>query len=132
MGSSAGIGRNRTEARASLQAVIPVRQTSRHSRSKLTMHPGEIVVIFGITSSGPYLEGRAAIESACLQPHHYRVLFAGEKTSRVRFVHPDWQTDPERCLRLLRVFWQASTAPSVIEEFFPADLNQTGGIAWRS
>jgi hypothetical protein len=83
---------------------------------------GDTVTVFALDLAGrPFIEGCALIEAACAQPHLYRVRFLGEKTIRTRFVHPDWQDEPERCLTLLRQFWQAGASPPSFDEFFPDD-----------
>ncbi|HVA79765.1 MAG TPA: hypothetical protein VNF29_02450 [Candidatus Binataceae bacterium] len=82
---------------------------------------GTVVTIFRIGSAGPFIEGHGVIVKACSQAFFFRVQFDSKKGSRVRFVHPDWQQDPERSLALLRTFWEASLAPPSFDEFFPAD-----------
>lgn len=84
------------------------------------LRKGAVVSVYRVDpGTGPFIEGRGVIEGACRRPHHFYVRLNGEKVCRVRFVHPDWQQNPERCLALLRAFWEASLAPPVIDEFFP-------------
>ena len=71
---------------------------------------GAVVTIFGLGPKGPF-EGRGVIRGACRRPNYFRVIFAGENVCRIRLVLPDWQEDPDRCLRMLVAFWQASAAP---------------------
>jgi hypothetical protein len=83
---------------------------------------GDAVTIFAITPSGrPFIEGRALVEARCTRRNHFRVRFCGESVSRIRFVPPDWQAEPERSLALLIEFWESSAAPSRYEDFFPDD-----------
>jgi hypothetical protein len=85
------------------------------------LRKGDVVTVFGIGSSGPYIEGRAVVRGAGRRLQFFRVVFASERVIRTRFVHPDWQEDPERSLRLLIAFWEASVAPPEIDEFFPTN-----------
>lgn len=83
---------------------------------------GNIVTVFAVGPAGPYIEGRAVTKSECAQPHVYRVCFLGETTTRTRFIHPDWQAEPERGLALLLQLWRTNTSPPSFEDFFPDDL----------
>lgn len=92
------------------------------------LQKGTVVSVYRVDlRTGPFIEGRGVIEGACRRPHYFYVRFDGEKICRVRFVHPDWQQNPERCLELLQAFWAASLAPPVIDEFFPT-LSPEGGV----
>jgi hypothetical protein len=78
---------------------------------------GDIVAVFGCRpQTGPFLEGWAYVGACCPVPHLYRVRFYGERVVRVRFVHPDWQSDVERSLALLIEFWRASEP--AVEDFY--------------
>jgi hypothetical protein len=91
-------------------------------RCKNALHPmkvGDPVAVFALNPFGePYLEGWAFIRANCIQPHHYRIRFYGERVVRTRFVNPDWQQEPRRSYALLRDFWRASNE-SYLDEFFP-------------
>ena len=79
----------------------------------------QTVSIIRLGASGqPFCEGRAYIDALTDRPHHYRVRFRGERIIQTRFVHPDWQQDPARSLRLLTEFWHANSLPS-FDDFFP-------------
>jgi hypothetical protein len=83
---------------------------------------GDPVVVFALSASGrPFIEGRAQVEARCTRRNHFRVRFCGESVSRTRFIHPDWQAEPERSLALLIEFWESSAEPSPFEDFFPDD-----------
>jgi hypothetical protein len=83
---------------------------------------GRVVTVFGVTASGQlFIEGRARIEAACAAPHYYRVRFEGERVSRIRFVHPDWQRDPHDALELMNSFLCANDAAPSFDDFFPDD-----------
>ena len=91
------------------------------ARAESGITHGDTITVFALGPAGPYVEGRARVVAACGQAHCYRVRFFGEKTIRTRFIHPDWQNEPERCLALLRQFWLASTFHTSTDEFFPDD-----------
>jgi hypothetical protein len=90
-------------------------------------HPlgfGDEVSVLALDTSGrPFLEGRATIIRQCAQPHLYHVTFAGERSTRIRFVNPDWQARPDRSVALLIEFFHANriTNPSV-DDFFPEEF----------
>jgi hypothetical protein len=84
---------------------------------------GDVVVVFTLGFSGPFVEGTGIIESFCLGRDHYRIKFADDPTSRTRFIHPDWQSDPKRALELLRRFWRSSTSLPSFDDFFPDDID---------
>jgi hypothetical protein len=92
------------------------------------LRKGDVVSLYRIdpTSFAPFIEGRGVIEGPYRWPHYFYVRLDGEKVCRVRFVHPDWQENPERCLALLRAFWEANLAPPAIDEFFPASASKRG------
>jgi len=84
------------------------------------LRQGAVVSVYRIDprTGALFIEGRGVIERRCRRPHFFYVRFDGEKVCRIRFVLP-WQYDPERCLALLRAFWEASCAPPSVDEFFP-------------
>ncbi|HEX3885367.1 MAG TPA: hypothetical protein VHW66_22125 [Stellaceae bacterium] len=91
------------------------------------LRKGSAISVYRVNPrTGPFIEGRGVIERACRRLHYFYVRFDGEKVCRVRFVHPDWQQDPDRCLALLRAFWKASLEPPVIGEFFPSSTPKGG------
>ena len=92
-----------------------------------SLRKGAVVNVYRLDPrTGPYMEARGVIQGACRRPHFFYVRFFGERVSRVRFVHPDWRQDPERCLTLLRSFWEASREPPAIDEFFPTPTHRGG------
>jgi hypothetical protein len=91
-------------------------------------HPlriGDTVAVLALDGSGHvWLEGQASIITPCAQPHVYRVRFQNEKRDLVRFVNPDWQSDPERSLELLREFFRSNQdANPSVTDFFPDDID---------
>ena len=90
-------------------------------RAARRFRKGAVVTIIRIGPAGPLIEGHGVVQEACPQAFFFRVRLDGEKVCRVRFVHPDFQQNPERSLALLRAFWEASLAPPAFDEFFPAD-----------
>lgn len=87
------------------------------------LNVGDEVSVFTLEGSGrPILEGHAVIIARSDQPHLYYVRFRDEKRSRLRFVNPDWQVQPERSFALLHAFWRSSRAADPqIDDFFPSD-----------
>jgi hypothetical protein len=85
-------------------------------------HPiraGETVTVIRLPhSAAPFVEGRAVVMGAAAERHRYRVQFHGDPAVRQRVVHPDYQGDPERLLRILLDLWRASNVPDH-SEFFP-------------
>ena len=94
------------------------------------LHPipvASTVAVLGFAHSGcPFYEGQATIIRRTHLPHRYFVVFDGESQTRVRFVHPEYQADPEAYLRWLTEFWLASREPD-ITDFFPDQTMQQGG-----
>ncbi len=81
---------------------------------------GATVAVFALGASGPYMEGTGTVVSSDAGPNRYHIRFAGEATTKLRFVNPDWQVDPERSLALLREFWRFSHRDDpLVEDFFP-------------
>ncbi|MDR3471226.1 MAG: hypothetical protein P4M09_06010 [Devosia sp.] len=91
------------------------------------LHPipiGNIVAVLAFRGSGqPYFEGRAVIQRPAPGTHRYLVRFAGDPAGVVheRFVHPEYQQDPEGYLAWMIEFWLAC-APPAIADFFPDEI----------
>ncbi len=81
---------------------------------------GARVAVFRLLPA-PAIEGWASIVGPALGEHCFLVRFAGDPIVHKRFIHPDWQTDPERALRLLQQFWRAEMRPAVAD-FYPEDF----------
>jgi hypothetical protein len=85
-------------------------------------HPipaGELVTVIRVQpASAISIEGRAVIKGPARTPNSYHVQFLGDPVVRERIVHPDYQSDPERFLQILRDLWRANDAPD-IDDFFP-------------
>ncbi len=80
-----------------------------------------VVTIFGFSPDrGFYIEGRAVVLGRGHGPNHFKVRFLGERLTRDRYVHPDWQAHPTRALKLLQDFWSAQKSPDP-DDFFPPD-----------
>jgi hypothetical protein len=91
------------------------------SRAEPDIEPGDTVTVFALSPAGPFIEGRAVVEAICAERHLCRVRFLGEKVAQTRFIHPDWQDEPQRSLVFLRQFWQAGASLPSFDEFFPDD-----------
>ncbi|SRR6266403_2480930 len=105
---------------------MPVRSKKRRPVSAPASHPlgaGAKVPVFIIADDGqPIFEGWVSIVSACISyPNWYRVRLRDEQVTRIRFINPDWQKNPERSFALLREFLHTG-ALSPFDEFFPPDL----------
>jgi hypothetical protein len=89
-------------------------------------HPipvGETVTVLRMRSAAdPFIEGRAVVRDRARGPHSYRVRFIGDPVLRVRVIHPDNGSGPERVLEILRDLWRACNTPAVAE-FFPEENN---------
>ncbi len=95
-------------------------QPMRNEEADHPFKPGETVIVFAFGPTGiPLIEGRATIIDCSLVPHHYRVRFQDERLIRTRFVHPDWQRDPNRCNALLAAFWRSCGPHAWMEDFYP-------------
>ena len=80
---------------------------------------GDAVTVFGIATSGPMIEGIGTIESYGPGRDRYHIRFIGDLVTRLRFIIPEWQSNPERSLELLREFWRSSrTDHPLVEDFF--------------
>jgi len=83
---------------------------------------GKVVTVIMLGRQGPFVEGRGIIVNACNgRLHYYRVRFIGERVTKIRFVHPEWQTDPKTSFELLLEFWRTSARTPDISDFFPND-----------
>jgi hypothetical protein len=108
---------------------VPPNETRRLNRlnakpgeSVASSHPiaaEEVVTVIRVQpASATCIEGRAVIKGPASTPNSYRVQFLGDPVVRERIVHPDYQSDPERFLQILRDLWGANDAPD-IDDFFP-------------
>jgi len=105
---------------AELSPAAHDREAKREAKSNRALSVGDRVAIFGLSSSGPTIEGVGVIESVGAAPNQYRIRFVGERIATLRFVHPDWQAAPERSLALLIEFWRSSQRDDpFVEDFFP-------------
>jgi hypothetical protein len=83
-------------------------------------HPipiGATVTVLSLpTGMPPRIEGRAVIKGIARGPHKYQVEF-GDPVLRERVIHPDYQSNPEIYLQVLRDLWRGTNTPNV-DEFF--------------
>jgi len=105
---------------------------SRHERSKLAdknsgthLKVGDAVTVFSLESLCPFIEGTGVIESLCPNNDLYWVKFTGDPNCRLRFVNPEWQTNPEHSLMLLRRFFLSDGSLPLFEDFFPDHSSET-------
>jgi hypothetical protein len=82
--------------------------------------PGTRVTIFSIlVGRRPFIEGTAEIVRPLVEEaHFYEVRFTGERHVRRRFVHPEFQADPESVHAALLREWRSSTMnPDLLRDF---------------
>jgi hypothetical protein len=98
--------------------------TEHQSRAPDPSHPlptGASVAVLRLSPGRPAIEGWAVITGIAPGRHRYEVRFIGERTTKRRLVHADYQSAPERMLELL-LDWRAdSTAFPDFHDFFPED-----------
>lgn len=86
----------------------------------LPIEIGAVVTIFALDDRGPSIEGIATVQARATERDYYWVKFAGDPRAWLRFVSPDWQSDPDRVLQLLDTFWHShGSNDAIIEDFFP-------------
>jgi hypothetical protein len=103
-------------------ASVVAKGEQSNSPPKHILKVGDQVAVFGLSVSGPFIEGRGTIVSYAPDRglDRFYVNFNNERVNRLRFIALDWQADPDRSLALLREFWRSSGSdnPS-FEDFFP-------------
>ena len=83
----------------------------------------EVAVIAVHAETGPVISGYGIIVGACFTyPHWYRIRLSGEQVTRIHFINPDWQRNPERSYELLREFLRTG-GKSPFDDFWPSDDN---------
>ena len=95
---------------------VPVVRDATHP-----IHADISVTVLGFDSCGrPVREGRGVIVRPAAGPHRYFVLFDGALagTAVERFVHPEYQLDPEAYLSWMLEMWVACMEPAT-NDFFP-------------
>jgi hypothetical protein len=106
-----------------IRPLAPAIRQRGNDSSEHALKVGDTVAVFSLDSSGPSIEGTGIIESYATAPDRYHIKFSGERVTRLRFIHPDWQADPERSLALLREFWRSNRIDNPrIEDFFPDNV----------
>ncbi len=101
---------------ASTAKRVPAARDAEHP-----IHAGVRVAVLGLDFSGrPIFEGRGVVVAPASGPHRYLVRFDGAPASTAleRFVHPEYQRDPQGYLAWMTEFWAAARSPA-ISDFFP-------------
>lgn len=90
------------------------------------LRPGDQVIVCAplVLASRPMVEGRARlVEPVPHIPNLWRVQFAGERNTRLRFVH---EADPHRTLAIAMDHYRATLDSALLADLFPLGPRDDG------